>query len=150
MKKRTKQMILGFAVAPLAIILVNLAFSIFLLIKSFFDAPTPEGTLVFPNPQRPWEFVLLFSLYGIPAAYFTLCAIWYPTYCLIRRMNKVSILSIVLLAAACSLPAILLFGSPHSYLGMAVFLIPHGLAVSLAFLWLSDLKLTNRSEPVGI
>ena len=147
MKKGTKQIILGFAVAPLAIVLVNLAVSIFFLIKSFLEAPTPPGTLVFPDPQRPWEFILLFSLYGIPAAYITLCVIWYPAYCLIRRMNKVNALSIVLLAIACSLPAILLFGSPHSYLGMAVFLTPHGLAVSLAFLWVSNLKLTNGAEP---
>ena len=149
MKKGTKKTIIAFALAPLAVILVNTGFSAYLLIESLFEPPPSPNTLVWPDPQKPWEFVFLFSLYGVPTAYLTLPIIWYPLYSLMRKIKKVNCMSIILLAVACSIPAIVFFGRPHSFCGIAVFLIPHGLAVSFAFLWLSGLKLTNQAEPVA-
>lgn len=150
MKKGTKRIIFAFALAPLAVILVNTGFSVYFLIESFFEPPPSPNALVWPDPKKPWEFVFLFSLYGVPIAYLTLPIIWYPLYGLLKKGKKVNSISIILLAAACSIPAIVLFGRPHSFGSIAVFLIPHGLAVSFAFLWLSGLKLTTRAEPDAV
>ena len=152
MKTGTKRIIFAFAVAPLAVILLNTGFSIYFLIESLFEPPPSPNTLVWPDPRKPWEFVFLFSLYGVPTAYLTLPIIWYPIYGLIRKMKKVNGISVILLAGVCSIPAILFLGRPYSlgsFGSLAVFLVPHGIAVSFAFLWLSGRKLTNQAELGG-
>ena len=149
MKHSSKQYMKGILLAPWAVVVVNCLFSAYFYIESLFEDPTPSGTLVFPDPQKPWEFVLLFSAYGLPTAYIVLLVLFLPAYLLIQKLEKGRNWFILLAALICTIPTIVFYGQPRSALSLAIFLAPHGLAVAYTFHLIVDRRKKTLAEQDG-
>ena len=131
--------------APWSVVLVNIAFSLLFLGHSLLEGPKPSGTLAFPNPHKPWEFVFLFSLYGLPTAYITLLLFFLPVYSFARKLKIHENWTVLLAAIICSIPSIVLWGDGRRFWNLAAFLIPHGIAVSFTYIWI--LRKERKNEP---
>ena len=74
MTAHAKRVLLAAGIAPWGVVVVSLLWAI------WYHATSPGSTpelVVFPD--KIWEFVLLYSLYGVPTAYLSL--IWFlPLY----------------------------------------------------------------------
>ena len=133
MTAHTKQLVLAAVIAPWAVVGVASLWSAWY----FFTATrsTPEH-LVFPDPDRPWEFVLLFSMYGVPTAYLTLLVLL-PLYVVARHFGVVSYLTMGGAGLIMCVPAALYYGRPsYVFWTTLTFLLPFGIAVGICFLWI--------------
>jgi hypothetical protein len=120
-------------IAPWAVVIVSSLGAIWHYATS--PRSTPE-TLVFPDPGKPWEFVLLFSFYGIPTAYLSLI-VFLPFYYMAARLNVVSYWTMIAAGLVTCLPAALFYGRPqYVFARTLVFLLPFGAAVAVCFLWI--------------
>ena len=129
---------------------VNLVFSLFYYVQQRLGPPPLPNTMVFPDPTKPFEFVMLFSIYGIPTALITLAIFWLPCFLALRKRGKSSPAAVFLLSVILSLPALLVFQAFRAGPFLVSFLLMHGLAVGFGFVWLSGLGFTtgpNRKEP---
>src|SRR2546422_397995 len=118
---------LAAATAPWAVVIVSSLWSI------WFYATSPRSTPqnpVFPDPDKPSEFVLLFSLYGIPTAYLSLI-VFLPLYYVARHFSVVSYLSILAAGLLTCLPAAVFYGRGYGFIRILVFLLPYGAAVAM-------------------
>ena len=146
MKHSSKQYIKGILLAPWTVVVVNCLFSAYFFIESLFEGPKPSGTLAFPDPQKPWEFILLFSAYGIPTAYIVLLVLFLPAYSLIQKLEKGKNWFILLAALICTILTVIFYGHPRNVLNLAPFLVPHGLAVAYAFHRIANKRMKMRAE----
>jgi hypothetical protein len=131
---------LGAAIAPWAVVIVSSAWAVWYFATS--PRSTPQN-LVFPDPDKPWEFVLLFSIYGIPTAYLSLI-VFLPLYYVARHFGAVSYWSIVAAGLLTCLPAALFYGRPsYVFARTLIFLLPFGAVVAICFLWF----IRRKAEP---
>jgi len=130
-------------IAPFAVVVVSALWAVWYCVTT--PRSTPE-TLVIPDPTAPWEFVFLFSLYGVPTAYLSL-VFFLPLYYLLRRLHLISYSTIIAAGLLVCIPAAIFFGrSSYDFDRILVFLLPYGAAVSASFLWISK-RLPNRCGP---
>jgi hypothetical protein len=146
MKKR--RIILGIFGAPLVCaISINSLFAGIFWVQSLIDGPAPENTLRFPNPERPWEFVFLFSIYGIPTAIITLVTLWFPLCLVLKKAKILNIYSEIILSVILSIPAMFIFQIYNSILGV-LFMAAHGIGTGRAFMWISKInQAEENTEP---
>ena len=118
-------------IAPWAVVLVSVLWAV------WYSATAPHSTpdtLVFPDPTKPWEFVFLFSLYGVPTAYLSL-VFFLPLYYVLRRLRLISYWTIIAVGLLACIPAALFYGrSGYDFPRILLFLLPYGAAVSACFL----------------
>ncbi len=117
--------------APLAVVPISVVRAV------WYFATSPRSTsemMVFPDPDAPWEFVALFSMYGVPTAYVSL-AIFLPLYFLTRRITVVSYPVVMVLGLVTCFPASLFYGH-GGLVRTLIFLLPYGAAVAALFLWM--------------
>jgi hypothetical protein len=127
-----KKTILAFFLAPIgAAITVNSVFAAIYWLGHSLD-PRPAGTLVFPNPNAPWEFVLLFSLYGIPTALVTLALVWLPVRFLLTKMKVWNLTVELITSIIFSIPVMILFDIGKNPF-MISFLAIHGIITARLF-----------------
>jgi len=130
---RPSERVFGAAmIAPWAVVVVAALWSV------WYCATTPRSTpqtLVFPDPTAPWEFVFLFSLYGVPTAYLSL-VFFLPLYYLLRRFHLISYWTIIAVGLLVCIPAALIYGR-YDFPRILFFLLPYGAAVSAFFLWIT-------------
>ncbi len=135
-----KRVLLGAVTAPWAVVIITLLWAV------WYFSTSPRSTphdLVFPNPDKPWEFVLLFSIYGIPTAYLSLI-VFLPFYYIARHFGAVSYWTAAAAGVLTCLPAALFYGLPaHMFLRILLFLLPFGVGVAICFLWI----VRRRAEP---
>ena len=137
-----KRVVLAAVTAPWAVVIVTALWAIWYFATS--PGSTPHN-LVFPNPDKPWEFMLLFSIYGIPTAYLSLI-LFLPLYYIARHFRAVSYWSIAAAGLLTCVPAALFYGRPaHMFTRMLLFLLPFGLGVAICFFWI----VKRRAEPDG-
>lgn len=117
--------------APLAVVPITVVWAIWYYATS--TRSTPER-MVFPDPDAPWEFVAIVSLYGVPTAYVSL-AIFLPLYFLTLRFTTASYLVVMTLGLVTCFPAALFYGH-GGFMRILVFLLPYGTAVAALFLWM--------------
>lgn len=126
-------MLLAAAIAPWAVVIVSSIWAVWYYATSPRSTP---GDYVFPDPTAPWEFVALFSLYGIPTAYLSL-GFFLPLYFLARHFKVVSYLTMIAAGLLTCLPAALFYGRPdHVFVRILVFLLPFGAAIGMCFHWI--------------
>ena len=134
MPKNSERIFGAALIAPWAVVVVSALWSVWYCATS--PRSTPQ-TLVFPDPTAPWEFVFLFSLYGVPTAY--LCLVFFlPLYYILRHFRLISYWTIIAVGLLVCLPAALFYGrTSYDFPRILVFLLPYGAAVSACFLWIT-------------
>ena len=133
MTAHAKRVEIAALAAPWTVVVVSSLWAIWYFVTS--PRSTPEN-LVFPDPDKPWEFVLLFSMYGVPTAYVSL-AVFLPLYLLARRVKAASYPVVIGLGLLTSLPAAWFYGRPDYVLVRTlVFLMPYGVVAALCFHWI--------------
>ena len=133
MTAHTKRAEIAALTAPWTVIIVSSLWAIWY----FFTSPrsSPEN-LVFPDPDKPWEFVFLFSMYGVPTAYLSL-AVFLPLYLLAHRAKGASYPVVIGLGLLSCLPAAWFYGRPdYVFVRTLVFLMPYGAVAAVYFLWI--------------
>ena len=126
--------------APLAVVPITMVWAV------WYYATSPRSTpemMVFPDPDAPWEFVAIFSMYGVPTAYVSL-AVFLPLYFLTRRLTPASYPVVMALGLVTCFPAALFYGH-GAFVRILIFLLPYGAAVAALFLWM----LRRIVEPVS-
>src|ERR1700690_1399669 len=108
MTAHVKRVVIAAAIAPWTVPIVSALWAVWYYATS--PRSTPQ-TLVFPDPTKPWEFVLLFSFYGIPTAYLSL-VFFVPLYYVARRFKLVSYWSMIAAGLFACFPAALFYGRP--------------------------------------
>jgi hypothetical protein len=125
--------------APLAVVPTSAAWAV------WYYATSPRSTpdaLVFPDPDKPWEFVLLFSMYGMFTAYLSL-PIFVSLYYGIRHFSFISYPAMIVAGLFTCIPAAFFYGRSHDFARILVFLLPFGAAVAALFLWM----MRRNAEP---
>jgi hypothetical protein len=133
--KNTGRMIAAALIAPWATVLVSAIWAV------WYSATTPRSTpesLVFPDPAAPWEFVFLYSIYGIPTAYLSL-VFFLPIYSILCHLRLISYRTIIAVGLLVCVPAALFYGrsAGDDFRRILLFLLPYGAAVSACFLWIT-------------
>jgi hypothetical protein len=150
MTAHAKRVVLAAAVVPWTVIVV----SFLVQLVSYALAPKtppPAGTLVWPDPRKPVEWVqvaILFCVYGIPTAYVSLL-VFVPIYYIVRHVHAVSYLTMLAAGGVTCLPAALFFGGPRGLLGSfaaaMTTLLPFGVVAAACFLWI--IRRAGNAEP---
>ena len=140
MTAHVKRVLFAAVTAPWTVVIIASLWAI------WYFATTPRSTpdnLVFPNPDKPWEFVLLFSIYGIPTAYLSLI-VFLPLYFLARHFGVFSYWTLAAAGLLTCLPAALFYGRPsYTFTRILMFLLPFGVGVASCFWWI----VKRRAEP---
>ena len=140
MTPSAKQTVLAAVLAPWSVVVVCVVWSLWNLVASIGHPPQPN---VFPDPKQPWEFVLIFSLYGVPTAYLSL-VIFLPIYFLLRHFTVASYWTVILAGLLTCLPSAFFYGV---FARTLFFLLPFGAAVALSFLWIVRRGTNTKAEP---
>ena len=131
----TKQLIKASLVSPLLVIPISVLYSIYYSL-TWIGKDRPSNTLMFPDPFRPWESVLLFSLYGVPIAYICMTIIGLPCYFCLRKLKSYKYISCCITAILACIPVAVLYGGSHSFFKFYTFLLLFGIPISLLFTFL--------------
>jgi uncharacterized membrane protein YhaH (DUF805 family) len=119
--------------APWSVIAVSVLWAVW---HFFTSARSTPETVVFPDPDKPWQYVMLFSMYGVPTAYVSL-AIFLPLYLMARRLHAASFPVVIALGILTCLPAAWFFGrTEYAFTRTLLFLVPYGVAAALCFHWI--------------
>ena len=146
MRAHAKRFQIAALAAPWSVVVVSSLWAIWYFLTS--TRSTPEN-LVFPDPDKPWEFVFLFSMYGVPTAYLSL-AVFLPLYFLADRTKAASYPVVIGLGLLSSLPAAGFYGRPdYVFLRTLGFLMPYGVVAALCFLWIVRRRANGSGEQGG-
>jgi hypothetical protein len=144
MKRHSKKLIIASLVTPWVVVPVTALYSLWYLVSWLGKPlPSPDVTLIFPHPFKPWESIFLYSLYGVPAAYVSLLLIGLPCYFVARRLNRLSFTTTMLAAILTCIPAAAFFGKGSNFWSMYGFLLLFGIPLSVAF----TLTMRDQAEP---
>ena len=76
MKCHTRKLLKASLITPWMVVPISALFSLYYLCTWIGKPlPDPAVTLIWPNPFKPWESVMLYSLYGVSTAYAALLLI---------------------------------------------------------------------------
>lgn len=104
MTKNSGRIIIAAALtAPWATVVVSAIWA------GWYGATTPRFTpenLVYPDPDAPWEYVFLFSIYGIPTAYLSL-VFFLTIYSILCQIRLISYRTIIAAGLLVCVPAAL-------------------------------------------
>jgi len=127
MTPHSKRVVLAASVAPWVVVVVCAAWAL-------WEFSNPGRTAL--QGMRPWEFILLYSIYGIPTAYISL-AVFLPMYYLARHFRIASYWNMLAAGLVTCVPAALFYGRPYYvFVRTLLFLLPFGAAVAVCFLWI--------------
>ena len=140
MTTHSKRVALAGALAPWTVVAVSAVWALW-----EFSSPARAAL----QGVRPWEFILLFSIYGVPTAYVSL-VLFLPLYYLARHLGFASYATMVAAGLLTCLPAALFYGRPYYRLVHSlVFLLPFGAAVATGFLWIVRRGAEPGASPNG-
>ena len=108
--------------------------------------PADEGVLRFPDPAAPWEFVFLFSLYGIPAAMITLFVFWLPVRAGLAQLKLWNIAVEFVISILLSIPVMIFFQIGKDPFWVS-FLAIHGIATGRLFAFIEQPANEMRGYP---
>jgi hypothetical protein len=144
MTPHAKRVLLAAGIAPWVVIVASLLWGI------WYCASSPRSTseiVVFPDTI--WEFVLVYSICGVPTAYLSLI-VFLPLYYAVHHFGFVSYWTVAVAGLLTCLPAALLYGWPsYAFVGTLVFLLPFGAAVAMCFLWILRQGAESGASPTG-
>ena len=145
MKCHTKRLIKATLITPWVAVPVSALYSLWHLV-SWLGKPLPDPaiTMISPNPFKPWEAILLYSLYGVPTAYVSLLVIGLPCYFFAKKLNALSFLAVIFAAVAACIPAAILYGGSYHFWPMFGLLLTFGVPMAITFAWI--LKKGNKSS----
>ena len=144
MTAHAKRVLRATATAPWAVVIVSLLWGVWHYATS--PRSTPEN-LVYPD--KLWEFLLLYSVYGIPTAYLSLI-VFLPLYYVARHFGAVSYPTVAAAGLLTCLPAALIYGQPsYLFTSTLIFLLPFGAAVATFFLWIVRRGAEPGASPNG-
>lgn len=134
MKPHTKRLIKATLVAPWSVIAVSTIYALYRMAQWIGkDLPDPGITLIWPDPFKPWEYVALFSLYGIPTAYVLLLVVGLPFYFIAQKLDLLSYVSAVSASILACFPAAFFYGRGYDFTRTFLFLIPYAITISTVF-----------------
>lgn len=150
MPRKIESVIIGLVLCPLAVIAVCALQAALNWIDNFIE-PHRFDTPPFPDPSKPLEYILLFSLYGVPTAAASLILIGLPLTWCASRLNLGAPLVVLLLAFLLPLPAAAVWGPGFffSVSGVYHLVLPHALVVGTAFLIVSEYEPNRRPTSPG-
>ena len=138
-------------ITPWMVVPISVLFSLYYLCTWIGKPlPDPAVTLLWPHPFKPWESVMLYSLYGVPTAYVVMLFVGIPCYLLARKAGILSIKLALCVGVMACIPAALVYsyGTIHVFWPILLFLLLYGLSLALTFAWLMRERKQSPSVPV--
>jgi len=144
MKTHTKRLIFASLVTPWVVVPVTILFALWHLI-AWIGKPLPDPgvVMIWPHPFKPWETVLLYSVYGVPTAYISLLIIGLPCYFIAKKMRLLSLATAVCAARLACIPAAAFYGRDYHFWSTYWFLICFGVPLAVTF----GLIIKEKAEP---
>lgn len=137
MTPNTKRLITATLVTPWGVVPVAALYSLWYF-ATWLGKPLPDPavTLIWPHPFKPWESILLFSMYGVPTAYVSMLVIGLPCYFLAKKFNVFSLTSAILAAVVACIPAAAIYGRSYHFWSIFGFLLLFGIPMAIIFTWI--------------
>ena len=134
-------------ISSLCIIPVTCIQSLIYLFENYNTVPNPK-VLRFPDPKQPLQYVLLYSMYGVPSAFTSLTLLALPLYAVSKKILN-NHLFLLIFPFLLPLPASYIFGGNYSFTSVYSFILPHAFVATIMLSYLVKKDLNQAIKQMG-